>query len=84
MLELLIYIIDIAEGVTSQMRMFADDGVVYCKIHTPAGHFTFVSDLSKLIYWAKTWQMGFNVSNCAVLSVNTKRNISTYDNFVGT
>ena len=55
------YINDIAEGVTSQMRMFADE-----------------SDLNKLLSWEKTWQMDFNVSKCAVLSVTTKRNISTY------
>ena len=32
----LMYINDIAEGVTSQMRMFADDSIVYRQIHTPA------------------------------------------------
>ena len=77
------YINDIAEGVTSQMRMFADDSSVYRQIHTPADHFTLASDLNKLLSWAKAWQMDFNVSKCAVLSVNTKRNISTYDYFMG-
>ena len=41
------------------------------------------SDLNKLLSWAKTWQMDFNVSKCAVLSVNTKRNISAYNYFMG-
>ena len=77
------YINDIAEGVTSQMRMFADDSIVYRQIHTPADHFTLASDLNKLLSWAKTWQMDFNVSKCAVLSVTTKRNISTYNYFMG-
>ena len=79
----LMYINDIAEGVTSQMRMFADDSIVYRQIHTPADHFTLASDLNKLLSWAKTWQMDFNVSKCAVLSVTTKRNISTYNYFMG-
>ena len=79
----LMYINDIAEGVTSQMRMFADDSIVYRHIHTPADHFTLASDLNKLLSWAKTWQMDFNVSKCAVLSVTTKRNISTYNYFMG-
>ena len=47
--------------------------------HTPADQFTFASDLNKLLYWAKTWQMDFNVSKCAVLSVTAKRNISAYN-----
>ena len=45
----LMYINDIAEGVTSQMRMFADDSIVYRQIHTPADHFTLASDLNKLL-----------------------------------
>ena len=65
----LMYINDIAEGVTSQMRMFADDSIVYRQIHTPADHFTLACDLNKLLSWAKTWQMDLNVSKCAVLSV---------------
>ena len=44
----LMYINDIAEGVTSQMRMFADDSIVYRQIHTPADYFTLASDLNKL------------------------------------
>ena len=79
----LMYVNDTAEGVTSQMRMFADDSIVYRQIHTPADHFTLASDLNKLPYWAKTWQMDFDVSKCAILSVTTKRNISANDNFMG-
>ena len=40
------YTNDIAEGVTSQMRMFVDDSIVYRQIYTPAYHFTLVSDLN--------------------------------------
>ena len=76
------YINDIVEGMTLEMRMFADDSIVYHQIHTPADHFTLASDLNKLLYWAKTWQMDFNVSKCAVLSVTIKRNISVYDYFM--
>ena len=79
----LIYINDIAEGVTSQMRMFAGDSIVYRQIHTPADHFTLASDLNKLLCWAKTWQMDFNVSKCAVLPVTAMRNISAYKYFMG-
>ena len=40
------YINGIAEGVTSQMRMFADDCIVYRQIQTPADHFTLASNLN--------------------------------------
>ena len=79
----LMYINDIAEGVTSQMRMFADDRIVYRQIHTPANHFTLASNLNKFLYWAKTWQMDVDVSTYVVSSVTTKNNISAYDYFMG-
>jgi len=75
------YINDIAEGVSSQMRMMADDSIAYRQIHIPADHVSLASDLNKLLSWAKTWQMDFNVPKCAVLSVTTKRNISAYNYF---
>ena len=79
----LLYIHDVAEAVTSQMRMFADDSIIYHQTHTPADHIALASDLNTLPYWAKTWQMDCNVSKCAVLSVATKRHISAYDYFTG-
>ena len=79
----LMYINEIAEGVTSQIRIFADDSRVYRQIHTPADHFTLASDPNKFFSWANTCQMDFNVSKCAVLSVTTKRYISAYNYFMG-
>ena len=76
------YINDIAEGVTSQMRMFADDSIVYRQIHTPADHFTPASDLNKLLSWAKTWQMDCNVSKCAVFRL-LPRGISACNYLMG-
>ena len=72
-----LYINDINEGLNSQMRLFADDSIVYREIQTSADHLALESDLNKLHRWAKTWQMDFNVSKCAVLSVTTKRKPST-------
>ena len=73
-----LYINDINEGLNSQMRLFVDDSIVYREIQTSADHLALESDLNKLHRWAKTWQMDFNVSKCAVLSVTTKRKPSTY------
>ena len=74
---------DIADGVTSQMRMVAADSIGYRRIHTSANHLTLESDVKKCLHWSKTWQMHFNVSMCAVLSVTINRNISVHDYFVG-
>ena len=64
------------------MRLFADGIIVYSETDTPADHLAREPDLSKLHHRTERWQMEFKVSQCAVLSVTTKRKPSTYDYFV--
>ena len=74
----LLYINDITDGIDTGMRLFADDSIVYREIQSPADHHQLELDLDKLHEWASTWQMAFNVSKCAVLSITTKRKPSIY------
>ena len=75
----LLYINDISSNITSQMRLFADDSILYREINSPDDHRILQEDLDKLIIWAKTWQMSFNVSKCHLLSITRKRSPSTYN-----
>ena len=54
----LIYINDIAENINSNIRLFADDCVVYNQIDSPQDHVILQDDLNKLVDWSNTWQMG--------------------------
>ena len=65
----LTYINNITSNIHSQLRLFADDCLVYCPINTPADHKTFQDDLYKLSVWADVWQMRFNVKKCYILLV---------------
>ena len=47
----LIYINDITSNIHSQLRLFADDCLVYRPINSPADHKTFQDDLYKLSVW---------------------------------
>lgn len=58
----LIYINDIATNITSQIRLFADDCVLYNEISCPADISVLQSDLSKLTDWCDTWQMEINIA----------------------
>jgi len=75
----LLYINDIPEGVHSMMCLFADDSIVYREIITPQDHIGLNKDLDTLHQWVTTWQMDFNVSKCAVLSITTNSKPSIYD-----
>ena len=57
----LIYINDIADIITSNIRLFADDCVLYRTINSTSDNITLQEDLNKLVHWSNIWQMDFNV-----------------------
>ena len=73
-LMFLIYINDIGEHITSNLRLFADDSLLYCAIDIPQDCLALQEDLDKLSQWSHKWQMSFNVSKCKSLSITRKRN----------
>jgi hypothetical protein len=65
----LCHINDLPESVSSQVRLFADDCLLYRPIKTHEYHFTLPIDLNNLEKWASTWGMSFNATKCYILSV---------------
>ena len=63
----LIYINDIPDDVTSTIRLFADDCVIYRPVGTSEDHILLQKDLDTLVQWSETWQMEFNVKKCATM-----------------
>ena len=57
-----LFINDIISQTNSQIRLFADNTIVYRTINNYYHHHILKNDLSKLSSWAKDWQMDFNVS----------------------
>ena len=62
----LIYINDIADNISSNIRLFADDCVLYRTINNTSDNELLQEDLSKLEQWSNIWQMDFNVKKCAM------------------
>ena len=60
-------------GISSRVRLFADDAIVYCTISDPSDCLTLQEDLDKLSNWEKTWLIEFNARKCEVLTVTNKR-----------
>lgn len=65
----LTYINDIVEGINCQLRLFADDALLYTKINNHNDHYKIQKDLDTLENWAATWDMRFNPSKCYILSI---------------
>ena len=63
------YINDLPSMVSSQVRLFADDCLLYRPIKCRADQEQLQRDLSALQDWADRWAMCFNPSKCSVLRV---------------
>ena len=68
----LCHINDLPDCVSSIVRLFADDCLLYRTIKTQADHIALQEDLNKLEEWANKWGMKFNASKCYILSINQK------------
>ena len=70
----LCHINDLPDSVTSSIRLFADDCLLYRTIKTAKDHQKLQADLEQLEIWAKDWGIRFNVKKCYILSINKKLN----------
>ena len=70
----LMYINDIDVGLSSSVRLFADECAVFrvitCKMDCDA----LQSDLNRLNHWTQLWQLTSNQSKCKVMRITNKRN----------
>ena len=66
-LMFLIYINDITESISSPLRLFADDCILYRTITTEEDAIQLQNDLDQLSAWAIKWQLRFNVTKCTIM-----------------
>ena len=69
----LVYINDLPQNVQSQVRMFADDCLLYHTIQSESDIDILQSDLSSLERWAELWGMSFNAQKCYILRIKAKK-----------
>ena len=74
----LLYINDITEGISSQMKLFVDDCLIYKVIHSSTDHQTLQQDLTILSKWADKWQMAFNISKCKIMQISNHHSKSLF------
>jgi len=74
----LLYVNDIQEKIQSNMRLFADDSIVYREIKSIDDHVILQRDLDALAEWSTTWLMHFNVGKCAILPITKKHSPSVF------
>ena len=65
----LLYINDITTNIQSEIRLFADDCILYRTIQSDADVVTLQDDINTMLAWSHTWQMSFNAAKCHILSI---------------
>ena len=70
----LLHINDLPRVVDSQVRLFADDCLVYRSIRSEADQDLLQRDLSALELWGDTWGMRFNATKCNIMRISRPRN----------
>lgn len=68
----LLYINDIGENIVSNIKLFADDCLLYRSINSQRDVEILQEDLNHLIAWSERWQMNFNIKKCYELKITRK------------
>ena len=71
----LVYINDLPDKLSSQVRQFADDTAVYLTIGGAEDGKVLQTDLYRLSVWEDRWDMEFNPSKCQVVRVTSSRTL---------
>ena len=66
----LFYINDLPDNLRCEVRLFADDTIIY---NTASNHQILQEDLLKLENWENTWDMEFHPSKCSQITFSRKR-----------
>ena len=69
----ILHINDIDHAITSQIKHFADDSVLYMNICAQNGHLILQNDLDTMSSWAEKWLMELSINKCVVLSITLRQ-----------
>lgn len=72
-----IYVNDLAAGIGSECKLFADDCKIIASIRSPEDALRLQSDLDWVSTWCNTWRMSLNLSKCRVM--HTGRNNANHE-----
>ena len=67
------YINDLPTNISSTIRLYAGDTIIYRIIHSANDIQKLQEDLNILHQWSKDWFMLFNISKCEHLTISNKR-----------
>ena len=79
----LLYINDVPDNLSTSVRLFADDCILYTPIRTQNDSSLLQNDLLKLQKWQDTWLMKFNPDKCYMMTLAIRTPTSNMYTFCG-
>ena len=76
----LLYINDINNAITFQIKLHTDDSVLHRNIRNQNDQEILQNDLDTISSWAGKWLMELNINKCSVLTITLKHNSIFHDN----
>ena len=73
------YINDMPDSIKSNIRLFADDTIMYLTITNHSDCQALQSDLTTLESWESEWLMAFNPEKCEVIRITKKKKTVLFD-----
>ena len=70
----LLYINDMSEVVSSNIRLFADDALIYNLIESDSDCIQLQNDLNQIEKWCEDWLLKLNEGKCCVMHVGRIKN----------
>jgi len=70
----LVNINDLNAGLSSTVRLFADDCAIFRVVTNMKDCDDLHADLNWVYYWTQLWQLNLNQSKCKVMRITNKRN----------
>ena len=67
------FINDLPKAVKSNVRLFADDSVVYRQVKSDSDYSILQDDLDNLENWENKWCMSFNAAKCNTIAITRKQ-----------
>ena len=67
------------EGLQCNIRLFADDAILYTTVSSVQDCSKLQKDLDKVCQWASKWQMTFNPKKCNTMSVGLMKSKTSND-----
>ena len=79
----LLYINDISSGVSSTIRLFADDLIIYREILNDNSHNLLQKDINILNDWSQRWLMKFNSNKCNMVLLSKAKTLNKHNYKLG-